>query len=125
MNEFCCSVGNEVCKDIPDTENVLLKGEYTINPTNAPFIFSSVVSKQVILAMNKFKTSNGFEISSFSLKAGISILAEPLSQLFSLPLSAGIFPDLWKIARIAPIYKDGKSDNRSNYLCFACNLQVI
>ena len=71
-----------------------------------------------MLAMSKFKTSNGFGldgISSFFLKAGISILAEPLSQLFNLSLSAGIFPDQWKIARIAPIYKDGKSDNRSNY----------
>ena len=66
---FFCNVGNELCKDIPDTDNGLLKGEYTINPTNATFIFSPVVSKQVILAMNKFKTSNGFgldEISSFS-----------------------------------------------------------
>ena len=118
MNEFFCNVGNELCKDIPDTENGLLKGEYTINPTNATFIFSPVVSKQVMLAMSKFKTSNGFgldEISSFFLKAGLSILAEPLSQLFNLSLSAGIFPDQWKIARIAPIYKDGKSDNRSNY----------
>ena len=68
--------------------------------------------------MNKFRTSNGFgldEIFSFFLKTGMSILAEPLSQLFNLSLSTGIFPDQWKIARIAPIYKDGKSDNRSNY----------
>ena len=96
MNEFFCNVGNELCKDIPDTENGLLKDEYTINPTNATFIFSPVVSKQVMLAMSKFRTSNGFglgEISSFFLKAGISILAEPLSQLFNLSLSAGIFPD--------------------------------
>ena len=118
MNDFFCNVGNELCKDIPDIENGLLKGEQVINPTNATFIFSPVVFKQVILAMNKFKTSHGFgldEISSFFLKAGISILAKPLSQLFNLSLSAGIFPDQWKIARIAPIYKDGKRDNRSNY----------
>ena len=68
--------------------------------------------------MNKFKISHGFgldEISSFFLKAGISIVAEPLSQLFNLSLSAGIFPDQWKIAMIVPIYKYGKSDNRSSY----------
>ena len=56
--------------------------------------------------MNKFKTSNRFgldEISSFLLKD------------WNLSLSAGTFPDRWKLARIAPIYKDGKSDNRSNY----------
>ena len=104
MNEFFCNVGSELCKDIPDTENGLLKGEYAINPTNATFSLSPVVSKQVSLAMNKLKTSNGFgldEISSFFLKTGMSILAEPLSQLFNLSFSAGIFPDQWKIARIS------------------------
>ena len=43
------------------------------------------------------------------------VLAEPLSQLFILSLSAGVFPDQWRIARIAPICKDGYSDIRSNY----------
>ena len=124
MNEFFCNVGSELCKDIPNTENGLLKGEYAINPTNATFSFSPVVSKQVSLAMNKFRTSNGFgldEISSFFLKIGMSILDEPLSQLFNLSLSAGIFPDQWKIPRIAPIYKDGKRVNRSNY----CPISVL
>ena len=81
-------------------------------------IFSPVTPEQVILAMDKFKTSNWFgldEISSFLLKAGISVLVEPLSQLFNLSLSAATFPYQWKIARIAPIYKGGKSDNRANY----------
>ena len=96
MNEFVCNVSDVLSKDILDTENGLLKGEYAINPTNATFIFMPVVSKQVVLAMNKFKTSNGFgldEIFSFFLKVGISVLAKPLSQLFNLSLSAGIFPD--------------------------------
>ena len=100
MNEFFCNIGNELYKDIRDTENGLLKGEYTINSTKATFIFSPVVSRQVILAMKKFKTSNGFgldEISSILLKAGISILAEPLSQLLNFSLSAGIFPDQGKL----------------------------
>ena len=68
--------------------------------------------------MNKIKTSHGFgldEISSFFLKIAMLTLAEPLSQLFNLSLSAGVFPNQWKIARIAPIYKDGDSDIRSNY----------
>ena len=43
------------------------------------------------------------------------VLAKPLSQLFNFSLSAGVFPDQWKIARIAPIYKGGHSDIRSNY----------
>ena len=118
MNQFFCNVGDELSKDIPDTENSLLMGEHAINPSNATFIFAPVVSEQVALAMNKIKTSHGYgldEISSFFLKIAMPVLAEPLSQLFNLSLSAGVFPDQWKIARIAPIYKEGHSDIRSNY----------
>ena len=106
MNQFFCNVGDELSKDILDTEISLLLGEHTINPSNATFIFAPVVSEQVALAMRKIKTSHGFglnEIFSFFLKIAIPVLAEPLSQLFNLSLSAGVFFDQWKIVRIAPI----------------------
>ena len=111
MNQFFCNFGDELSKDIPDTENSLLMGAHTINPSKATFIFAPVVSEQVVLAMNKIKTSYGYgldEISSFFLKIAMPVLAEPLGQLFN-------FPDQWKIARIAPFYKVGHSDIRSNY----------
>ena len=68
--------------------------------------------------MSKFKTSKGFgvdNISSFFLKKGMPILASSLSQLFNLSISIGQFPDSWKVAMVAPIYKDGPTDDRSNY----------
>ena len=58
-------------------------------------MFAPVVSEQVALAMNKIKTSHGFgldEISNFFLKIAMPILEEPVSQLFNLSLSAGVFP---------------------------------
>ena len=79
------NVGDELCKGIPDTESGFLLGDYAINPSNATFIFTPMVSEQVALAMSKFQ------------------------------LSAGVFPDQWKIAKIAPICMDGLSDIRSNY----------
>ena len=54
-------------------------------------------------ALNKFKTSDGSGldvISSFILKAGIPILPQSVSQLFNSSLSAGLFSDSWKIARV-------------------------
>ena len=32
-----------------------------------------------------------------------------------MSMSIGIFPEDWKIARVAPIYKDGSEDENSNY----------
>ena len=68
--------------------------------------------------MSKFKTSKSFGldlISSYFLKIGMPILASPLCQLFNLSMSQGLFPDSWKIARVAPIYKTGPTDDQSNY----------
>ena len=43
------------------------------------------------------------------------ILVEPLAELFNLSLSSRMFPDLWKIASIAPINKADATVERSNY----------
>ena len=54
-------------------------------------------------------------ISSFFLKTGIEILAPSLIQLFNWSLSVGHFPDNWKTARVAPIFKKGSTQDKSNY----------
>ena len=80
--------------------------------------FSPMQPQELMKAMNKFKTSHGSgldQISSSFLQAGMPILAQPLSQLFNLSLSLGLFPDCWKIVRVAPVFKDGPADESSNY----------
>ena len=54
-------------------------------------------------------------ISSFFIKTAITILARPLTYLFNCSLLNGTFPDSWKVARIAPIFKEGPTDDPSNY----------
>ena len=53
-------------------------------------------------------------ISSFCLKKGMPVLANSLSQMFHLCLSLGTFPEILKMARVTPIYKDC-SRNESYY----------
>ena len=68
--------------------------------------------------MNTFKTSNGSGldgISSFFLKLAMPVVANSLSILFNKSIEHGVFPDSWKTARVAPIYKAGPADERSNY----------
>ena len=35
--------------------------------------------------------------------------------MLNLSITTGVFPDCWKIARVAPIFKSGQFDDRSNY----------
>ena len=64
------------------------------------------------------KTSFGSgldDISSFFIKLALPVIARPLAYLFSFSLQSGIFPDSWKTARVAPIYKEVSKEDRSNY----------
>ena len=108
MNKFFCTVGEELSKEIPDTKKLLLEGNFIVNPDNLSFSFSPLSPQQLVKAMNKFKTSKSFGldlISSYFLKLGMPIFASSLSQIFNLSMSRGIFPDSWKIARVAPVHK--------------------
>ena len=54
-------------------------------------------------------------IDSFNLKIAMPVVGGSLCDLFNKSLFAGKFPEDWKIARIAPIFKSGAKDERSNY----------
>ena len=49
------------------------------------------------------------------IKKFINILAEPLSHIFNLSFTSGIFPDDMKIARVIPLFKAGDRVIFSNY----------
>ena len=64
------------------------------------------------------KTSFGYgldNISNFFIKLALLFLARPLAYLFNFSLQSGIFPDSWKTARVAPVYKEGSKEEKSNY----------
>ena len=64
------------------------------------------------------KTSFGYgldNISSYFSKLALPFLARPLEYLFNFSLQSGIFPDSSKTARVAPVYKEGSKEEKSNY----------
>ena len=54
-------------------------------------------------------------ISAYMLKATADSIAPPLTNLFILSISNGIFPKSWKEARIAPIHKLKTKHSPSGY----------
>ena len=39
------------------------------------------------------------------LKDGAAILAKPVTKIYNLSIKSGIFPDLYKLAKLKPIFK--------------------
>ena len=118
VNRFFCIVGKDLSESIPNKESPLLNGDYGERETDSTFSFKPITTEEVIKAWSKIKKSNGSgtdHIPSHFLKVGIEILAPLLAQLFTMSLSVGCFPDYWKTARVAPIFKQGSKDDRLNY----------
>ena len=65
-------------------------------------------SQNSVLQKSRDKQSKSIDIVIFN----VSIY---LSDIFNLSIAIGVFPDSWKIARVTPIFKSGKADDRSNH----------
>ena len=118
MNSYFCSIGETLKANVPHQQNPLIAGNYNVNPNNIIFHFKEITDELVFNACNHMKTSFGSgldNISSFFIKLALPVIARPLAYLFNFSLQSGIFPDSWKTARVAPIYKEGSKEERSNY----------
>lgn len=54
-------------------------------------------------------------IPSYILKGLVGFLAEPLKTLFNLSLKTNTFPQIWKEAKICPVFKKGNKAEIQNY----------
>ena len=118
MNDFFCNIGKNLSDKLPQTENPLLESRFSVNEHNLRFEFQAVNIAQVEKVFGKFKKSLGFGtdgIANHFLKIALPVIGESLCNVFNLSIATGVFPDCWKIARVAPIFKSGQSDDRSNY----------
>ena len=121
MNEFFCSVGRNLSVKIPQQPNPLLSRESKINEsTEQPteFKFHPVDVTTVNGALGKMKKSLGFGsdgIASNFLKIAFPVICNSICDIFNFSIFSASFPDSWRIVRVAPIFKGGKPDDRSNY----------
>ena len=110
MNGYFCTVGTGLEKNIEETENSLLSGKYHIKNSVANFRFipSMVHNKmEAIAKLNISKSFGADTISSYFIKMALPFLENSIAMLFSTSLETSICPNIWKISRVAPIYKEG------------------
>ena len=112
INDFFCNIGKHLGDKLPQTENPLLESRLSVNEHNLRFEFQTVNIAQVEKVFGKFKSSLGFGtdgIANHFLKIAFPVIGELLCNIFNLSIATGVFPNGWKIARVAPIFKSGQS----------------
>ena len=49
------------------------------------------------------------------VKDAVNFISHPLTLIYNSSMKNGIFPDNWKVTRVAPIFKSGKRCDGNNY----------
>ena len=87
---------------------------------NTPHRFNDISTTpeeifKILSGLNISKASGPDGISNRVLRECSSSLAEPLSRLFNLSFSLGVFPSSWKIANVVPTHKKDDRQQIKNY----------
>ena len=118
MNKFFCSIGKDLANDTVPGPNPLLSGDYQVNTNKAKFHFRTIEVQEIRDAFAKIKISKGLgtdNISCYFLKLALPFIENFIAGLFNTSIETSQFPDLWKVARVTPIFKDGDKTDKGNY----------
>ena len=80
--------------------------------------FKTVDIQYILRALKELKNgkANGPDRIPVGLvKDASAFIALPLTLVYNASLVTGVFPDIWKVARVTPIFKSGERDGMNNY----------
>jgi exonuclease III len=117
FNTFFSTVGNDISNSVQPIE----KSPESYIPTNVnvPLLnLDNTSPGQIIEIIKSLMPKQSCDIDGLSLKLIKYIAPEisiPLSHIFNLSLTSGVFPSKLKKSRIVPIFKAGDPKNCDNY----------
>ena len=116
FNNFFTSIGKKLQKDIPPTKKHFLS--FLKNPNNLTFFITPATVKEVndlISDLNTSKSIGPGSLTTKTMKQLNEIIASPLAELINKSFQSGIFPDIFKIAKVIPIFKSESRVLCNNY----------
>ena len=85
--------------------------------TNSIFIYP-VTEEEVIsltMSLKRKPTAGDDDIPENLVKQCMQLIKGPLVHIYNLSLNSGVFPDIWKITKVKPLYKKGDKYDMKNY----------
>ena len=100
------------------------------NPNNLTFFITPTTVEEVNDLISDLKASKSIGPSSLPtkiMKQLNDIIASPLAELINKSFQSGIFPDIFKIAKVIPIFKSESRVLCNNYrpISFLSNSKLI
>ena len=116
INEYFASVGSRLAESIAPAGPPQVRD--VDHPVNSVFTLRPVTREEIFEIVHKMKggSAPGWDgIPSEIYKKNIDVLIQPIHYIINLSISCGEFPDLFKIAKVIPIFKSGSKSEIINY----------
>ena len=115
FNDYFCSIGPNLAKNFPNNQNYL---RY-LNHSYPNTLFINPVTENELLNLIKklpVDKAPGLDcIPSNLIKCSADYIVKPLTYIFNLSFSHGVFPEHLKIAKVIPIFKKKDKSLAGNY----------
>ena len=69
----------------------------------------------MLTKLNTNKSAGAYFIGPKLLKMSAEVIFKPITHLINTSIKTGIFPSLFKIAKVCPIFKKGDKSDPNNY----------
>ena len=110
LNQFFCNVGENLASLFNNTDENEFK-KYLSQPANQSIYIHKILNKEITKQINQLDSKKSAGPDGFTakfLKLSSPIIVNPLTEIFNLSTSTGIYPDELKIAKCIPIFKKFK-----------------
>ena len=116
FNNYFVEIGHLIAKSVSTTETPDFKS-FLKNPVSQTIVLEPPHPIEVFNAINSLNLhkASGYDISSFFLRLGNEILAPILSVYFGVVFELGFFSQIFKTAKVVPIFKAGDKHLVRNY----------
>ena len=119
-------IANEFATHFSEISKKMLSDRYGVTKTlcSSPpylinsFVVSYVTENEVLRTIEGLKNKNTSGFDDINLKIVIlikHIIIQPLTNLINCSLHTAIFPQILKMANVAPVYKKNERENIENY----------
>ena len=116
LNDYFSNIGPNLAHQI---ENSDCDFKDYIKPKKSEFAAFNLVSVnhvyQLLSTLSSAKATGLDKISSKLIKLSAPIVCDTLTYIFNQSITHCIFPNEWKMARVIPIFKNGKRNLPGNY----------
>jgi hypothetical protein len=106
FNNYFCNIGSEICNSIQHS-NIDPLSYIPVNPNVPNFVINNPGPSHIIDVVNCMQSKSSSDCNNVNMKLikfVIYEIAVPLSHIYNLSISMGVFPDKFKTSRVIPIF---------------------